>query len=225
MKKNFMIWLAISLTVGPVVCKSQTMAVTEDGDTIYVYDNGTWSFEQLEEMPELANDLAFLSAEVSLDTLTQPFEVSPDAKKQVENARGQFVIKYDDKEWKRVPPATLNDAAEFAFQSKKSDIWCIVISEETSIAHDKLFLVAKNTMKQNTGSEPEIIKTELRTVNGHEVVRGVMKADFSGIPFVFDTFYFSNELGSVQFTAWTGDGVWAKNEEKILALLHGFMVQ
>ncbi|MEL6942575.1 MAG: hypothetical protein AAFO82_07895 [Bacteroidota bacterium] len=43
----------------------QTKAVTEYGDTIYVYDNGTWSFEQLEDMPQ-SNSLAYLSSELQL---------------------------------------------------------------------------------------------------------------------------------------------------------------
>jgi hypothetical protein len=201
----------------------QTRAVTEYGDTIYIYNNGTWSFEQLDETPEL-DELAFLTAELKIDTLDSDFSYSPKNKKEVQNTQGQFTIKYNDEQWKRVPPATLNDDAEFAFQSKKSDIWCIVISEETPIEADKLYRIAKKTMGENSGTEPKVIKTELRKVNGTEVIRGVLEASFSGITFIFDSYYFSNELGSVQFTTWTSNKVWERNESHILEMLNGFIV-
>lgn len=224
-KKRIILSLTFILTLGLLTVKSQTRAVTDDGDTIYVYNNGTWSFELLEGMPEQVNEFAYLSSKLSIDTIATEFKVPENAKKQVENDIGQFFIRYDDKLWKRVPPATLNEDAEFAFQSKLSDIWCVVISEETPIESDKLFRIAKKMMEENTGEEPKIIKTELRKVNGEQLLRGVMNANFSGISFIFDTYYFSNDLGSVQFTTWTSDKVWEKNESSILELLNGFIVE
>ena len=223
-RPDIKIYLTVILTVIVQSIYGQTRAITEKGDTIFVYDNGTWSFEFLEEMPEQINEFSYLSQELVLDTIPAKFKVLPEANKQVKDSRDMFVIKYDEQIWKRVPPATLNDEADFAFQAKKNDIWCIVIAEETPIQHDKLFLIAKNTMKEHTGTDPEVIKTELRTVNGTKLMRGVMKAEYSGIVFIFDTYYFSNDLGSVQFTTWTSEKVWERNESVILNLLNGFMV-
>jgi len=206
------------------VAYGQTKAVTETGDTIYVYDNGTWSFELIEGMPAVPNEMAFLSDEIIIDTILTEFSVSAKANKEVRDKRDMFVIKYDDSLWKRVPPATLNEEAEFAFQSKVSDIWCVVIAEETPIASDKLLLIAKNTMKDATGSTPEILKTELRSVNGHDLIRGVLGVEISGIAFTFDTYYFSNDSGSVQFITWTSDNVWERYQKEILKFLNGFIV-
>ena len=50
-----------------------------------------------------------------------------------------------------------------------------------------------------------------------------MKTTFSDISFVFDTYYFSNELGSVQFTLWTSEKLWEKNISEIQDLLNGFI--
>lgn len=205
------------------IVNSQTKAITEDGDTIYVYDNGTWSFEKLEQMPE-ANELAYLTAELKIDTLSNDFVYSKNANKQVSNSHNQFIIKYDDNQWKRVPPATLNDDAEFAFQSKDSDIWCVVISEETPIEPDKLYRIALKTIERKAKTKAEIVKTELRKVNGNNVIRGVSRANFSGITFIFDSYYFSNDKGSVQFTTWTSEKVWERTEDKIINLLNGFIV-
>lgn len=213
------------LTFMGAVAYGQVEAITEYGDTIYVYDNGTWSFEPLDESPEIANELSFLSETIKLDTIFNDFKVDPGSTKQIEGLEGMFTINYDSKIWKRVPPATLNEDADYAFQAKNSDIWSVVIAEETPIDKEKLFLIAKKTMKEGSGSDPLVIKTELRTVNGTQVVRGVMKADFSGIGFIFDTYFYSNENGSVQFVTWTADKIWEKNKEEILKLLNGFVVK
>lgn len=225
MKYNqFIPTLVFLLVANILTAYGQTLAITEHGDSIYVYDNGTWSFELLEEMPNTESDLAFLSSELSIDTLSKEYKYTSKAKKQAKNARGQFTIKYDENTWKRVPPATLNGEAEFAFQSKTTDIWCVVISEITPIAADKLFRIAIKNMEESTGSTPEILKTEQRTVNGQQLIRGVLRANFSGIDLIFDTYYFSNDLGSVQFTTWTSATIWKSNESDILDFLNGFVV-
>ena len=203
---------------------SQTQAITEDGDTIYIYNNGTWSYEPQDDMPLLENDMGFLADELQLDTIKGEFFIPKSANKTLKNSRGQFIIKYNSALWERVPPATLNDEAEFALQSKTTDLWCIVISEETEIEASSLFKIARQTMEDNTGATTEIVKSEVRKVNGYDVVRGTLRANLSGISFMFDTYYFSNELGSVQFTIWTGDNIWKKNEKRILELLNGFQV-
>ncbi len=215
--------LAIFLFFYVTTASCQTLAITANGDTIYVYDNGTWSFELLDKMPVL-EELAFLNIELTIDTLETKFKYSNRAKKEVKNKNDQFKIKYDDTKWKRVPPATLNEDAEFAFESKTMEAWCMVISEETSIDTDALLQIAKNTMEERTGAEVEIVKTEMRNVNGAELIRGVLSVKISGLQFIFDTYYFSNDIGSVQFTVWTSDRIWEKNLDEIQELLNGFIV-
>ena len=160
--------------------------------------------------------------ELTIDTIEQAFSAPDWSKKTLKNAKNQFTVKYNESVWKRVPPATYNEDAEFALEGKNNDIWCIIISEETEIGIDNLFKIAKETMRENTGIEPEIIKTELRTVNGTEVLRGTLKANFSGIDLIFDSYYFSNELGSVQFTTYTSVKLWERKQDVILDLLNGF---
>ena len=121
-----------------------------------------------------------------------------------------------------MPAATLNEEAEFAFEARDSDIWCVVISEETPISPESLFKIAKNTMEETSGTTTEIIKAEYRTVNDTPVIRGALQANYGGIEFIFDSYYFSDDNGSVQFTTWTSSKVWEKNKELIHNLLNGF---
>jgi hypothetical protein len=202
---------------------SQIRAVTETGDTIFVYDNGTWSFEMEEQAPE-ASEFDFLDVQLLIDTLDTEQHFPASAKKEVKNARNQFTVKYNGSVWSRIPPATLNEDAEFAFKVKNQEIWSVVISEETPIIVDNLFRIAKKTMEDNTRSSAKILKTEIRKVNGENIFRGVLNANFSGISFIFDTYYFSNDLGSVQFVTWTSETVWNKNQDLIIDMLNGFIV-
>jgi len=68
----------------------QTRAVTADGDTIYVYKNGTWSFEPNDVAPKV-NDLDFLSTELKIDTVLTSFQPPPSANKELENAYPLFL--------------------------------------------------------------------------------------------------------------------------------------
>ena len=78
-------------------------------------------------------------------------------------------------------------------------------------------------MEDRTGAEVEVIKTELRNVNGTDLIRGALSVKISGVQFMFDTYYFSNEKGSVQFTVWTSDRIWENELDDIHELLNGFI--
>jgi hypothetical protein len=223
----FTLLATVLLLANTMSARCQELAITQSGDSIYIYNNGTWSYEILDEMPEMEEDkiLDYLSEVLKIDTVSGKIAYPDKTNKVLKNVSNQFTIKYDDKKWKRVPPASLNDAAEFALEAKFSEIYCIVISEETEITQENLFKIAKNSLEENSGSTIEVLKTESRNVNGADVIRGTFKTDFSGITFIFDSYYFSNELGSVQFTVWSSDNVWRKREKEILDLLNGFIVK
>ncbi|WP_370087965.1 hypothetical protein [Ekhidna sp.] len=222
MRKNILLFYVFLVFNTSLV--SQTKAYTEYGDTIFVYDNGTWSFEELDSAPSI-DEFNFLKRELSIDTISTLIVTSPESKKEVRNAGDQFTLKYNEKVWSRIPPANLNEEAEFAFQAKNFDAWCVVISEETKIPMDNLYRIAINQLEENLNGSVEILKVELRNINGSQVLRGVSKTEFGGIPIIFDSYYFSNEKGSVQVVTYASDVLWEKNKDKIHDLLNGFMVK
>ena len=204
--------------------QSQVLAITEEGDTVYIYNNGTWSYELKDDAPYF-NEFEYLNDKLEIDKIEKKFKYDKGVDKDAKNKDDQFVIKYNSKLWERVPAGSLNEEAEFAFKSKTADIWSIIISEETEIEKDKLYKIAKKTMEDNSGTTAEVIKTQLRTVNEAEVIRGVLKVDFAGIIFVFDSYYYSDENGSVQFTTWCGEKTWERKKDDISSFLNGFIVK
>jgi hypothetical protein len=215
--------LIILLGAITVSVKAQIWAVTEKGDTIYVYNDGTWSFDKEER---LMGDMSmnYLNESISLDTITTAETVSEKAKKKVSSTYGFFDIMYNDNEWKRVPAAQINDEAEFAFEAKNSDIYVAVISEEVEIGTENVYKIAINNIRENLQVEPTIIKSELRNVNGYNVIRGVMSLNLNGLNLIFDSYYYSDERGTVQFTTWTATNLHGKYESRILEMLNGLLV-
>ena len=224
MNKLFYLVLPTLFFIQSANSVAQTRAVTEKGDTIFVYANGTWSYE-FEEITNEVNEFDFLNLALTVDTIATKQVFSPNAKSEVKSEIIGFKVKYDDKKWKRVPPGGLNADADFAFEFKSADVWCIIIDEETSFSPENLFRIAKRTMENNLNATTEILKTQVVNVNGTNLFRGVIKAQVSGISFVFDSYYYSNELGSVQFTTWTSDNLWKKYERDITELLNGFIAK
>lgn len=223
MMKISVLVLTVSLFANTWV-HGQIRAITEKGDTIYVYNNGTWSFTLEDTPPEAPGALDYLSETLTIDTIKTPFVFNKNANKEITTELQFFKIKYDEKAWDRVPPGDYNENAEFAFKSNTRDIYCIVIPEELEIGNENILKIALNSFKENTGGEVEILKIEQRTVNGVEVLRGVFKMEISGLNLIFDSYYYSSTKGTVQFTTWTAVNIWEKYESEILNLLNGLVI-
>lgn len=206
---------------------AQIRAVTERGDTIYVFNDGTWSFTMDGFGTDgYADDPGLFSIRtLDIDTLNTSFKYGKLARKTAESEKGFFTIRYDETLWKRVPPGELNDDAELAFESRKEDIYCIVITEKIEIGAENIVQIAIDNMRETTGRPVDVIKLEKRTVNGADVLRAVLGASYSGIEFIFDSYYYSSEAGTVQFTTWTGRNLWEDYEAEILELLNGFVLK
>ena len=201
---------------------AQVMAITEHGDTIYVYDNGTWSFSD-EEMPEDGQLDIFTEHSFTIDTIPTLFTVSKNAKKKAKGKLGFYDVMFDDKKWSRTPPANINPEAEMAFIGKNKDMWCLLIAEGMEISKEQLFNIAINMMKERTGADVKILKVEQRTVNGKEVLRGVTQVEVQGMKLVFDTYYYSCIKGSLQISTWTGKNIYDRNQKDIEELLNGLI--
>ena len=215
--------LLILVFLMPLLSNAQIRAVTEKGDSIYVYSDGTWSFELEDIREDVMAD--FLEEVLDIDTITQVQSYPKSVDKTLETGINQFEFKYNSKQWKRVPPAEFNDDAEFAFELRNHDVMAIIITEETEIGTENILKIARSSLEENLGGTVEVMKIEQRNVNGTELLRGVFLAEVSGIEFLFDSYYYSDERGTTQLTVWTGLSLWEKYESKIVDFLNGMIVK
>ncbi len=214
----------LSMIISGATAYSQELAITENKDTVYLYPNGTWSYQLEDGGLNNFTEFDFLDVDIKLDTIQKAQKFSKDAKAVLKSKLDFFEVKYDATKWNRVPPAQYNEEAEFALLNKGKEIYCIIISEEIEVGFENLPKIAMNTMKENTGAEIDLKKTELRNVNGKEIIRGVYDMELSGMKITFDTYFYSSEKGSIQFTTYTGTNVWNKYEEDILDFLNGIVI-
>lgn len=73
--------LSVLLLIISLSVNAQTWAVTQKGDTIYIYDDGTWSFDRDNKQQE-TGILDYLKTSFKYDTISTPYSVSPNAKKK-----------------------------------------------------------------------------------------------------------------------------------------------
>jgi len=201
----------------------QMTAVTENGDTIYVYNDGTWSYEPFGENSLRAEEELF-GSKIELDTLEGNFSVPSSANKVAKSSMGFYEFHYDSRKWKRIPAGSLNEDAEMAFQHTEKDIYCMIIAEELEIGLENIFNIALSNMEENTGAEVEVMEAQLKNVNGTEMIRGVVDMNLSGMNLVFDSYYSSTEDGTIQLTVWTGHNLFDRYEDIIEDLHNGLVL-
>jgi len=214
--------ILILASIASVSSNAQVQAITEHGDTIYVYDNGTWSFYD-DRMPMGDRLERFKDVKIDIDTIATLFTVSKNSKKKAKGKLGFYDLMFDEKQWDRTPPANINPEAEMAFVGKDKGMWCLLIAEGMEIGKEQLFKIAVNMMKERTGAQVEILKVEQRNVNGKDVLRGVTKVEVQGMKLIFDSYYYSCPKGSIQVTVWTGENIYEEKREKIEELLNGLI--
>ncbi|MEM9918426.1 MAG: hypothetical protein AAF990_10045 [Bacteroidota bacterium] len=204
---------------------AQITAVTEKGDTIYVYNDGTWTFTDDREQKADPIGLNFLNEELRVDTLEGSFTVSENAQKEVISRLGTFRLKYDDKNWNRVPAGTLNAEAEMAFKHKEKEIYAIIIAEEIEVGLENIVKIAVKNMKDRTGSDIQQHKTQLKTVNNVPLINGVYGISASGLELTFDSYYYSGKAGTIQFLSWTGSSLYPKYADIIEEFHNGLVIE
>ncbi len=203
---------------------SQTVAITETGDTVFLYDNGTWSFEPFEDYDSELPAYFKPESAIRFDTSSIAYAKPAQAKKAISDENKMFSIHYDDKKWKRIPPATLNPDAQFAFEGKGIDVWAVVISEETIIPKENMLGIALENMIMNGLNDAEILSATFKDVNDSEILHGKIKSSLQGIDFVFDSYYFSNDKGTLQFVVWTSAQLTDKYGQATQDLLNGLVI-
>jgi hypothetical protein len=206
---SFLILIFVSqLTIG------QEIAITERGDSVVLYSNGTWDYydnymNDNEEIPEIRMSDNFFSKPIS-------------STKKINGSSQSYEVWYDDKVWKRVPTGELNPEADIALQLLKGDAYAMVIFEEVEIPFENLSQIALDNAVV-VAPDIKMIDREYRNVNGNKLIWMRMDGTTQGMKISYYSYYFSNEKGSIQFHTFTGQNLLDKYKTDIEDLLNGFI--
>ncbi|MGL1887348.1 MAG: hypothetical protein OCD76_12615 [Reichenbachiella sp.] len=208
-----LVFLLSIVTLGQVL--AQEVAITQRGDTVYLYSNGTWDYygSSIEKAA---------SAEIPYND--QTFTKPKSATKKVNGKENHYAIWYNEKNWKRIPTGELNPEADLTFKYVKGDAYVMVIHEELEIELENLVDIAlENAL--SVAPDMVVTKKEYRNVNGQELIFMQMDGTTQGMKISYYSYYSSNESGSTQFHTFTGQNLLSKYKKDMDSILNGFVIE
>lgn len=207
MKKSILVLICIC-SVNFI--QAQQKAVTETGSEVILYDDGTWKFQNEDEL-------------TIVEVRTNPVKL-----KKSEGAT--FLLKsnnlnvgfwLDPKLWS-FKKQTENEAAEYKLLLKSGDLYGMIITEKVEIPLETLKSLALAN-GQKVAPDLKIVKEEYRNVNGLKVLLLEMSGTTQGIKFSYYGYYYSNTNGTVQFITYTSTKLLNSYKSNIEILLNGLV--
>lgn len=206
MKNIFILLICIS----PCFVLSQQKAVTELGEEVVLYEDGTWAYLS----PDVKKD-------VEIPINPTPFEKMSTSSFLLKSNSINAGFWLNPKKWS-FKKAIDNPDAEYELQLKDGDLYGMVISEAVEIPITTL----KNIALENgraVAPDLKIIKEEFRHVNGLKVLLLQMHGTMQGIKIAYNGYYFSNASGTLQFITYTSQNLMKEYMNESEELLNGLV--
>ncbi|MFT5892755.1 MAG: hypothetical protein ACI9Y7_002867 [Dokdonia sp.] len=189
---------------------AQQKAVTEVGEEVLLYENGTWKYANQED--EIAT---------SVYVNTDPFYRSDDATFLLKSTKVDIGVWLDLTEWS-FQKAQDNPEAEYELQLKGEDLYGMIIAEKLEIPIENLKEIALENGRE-AAPDLQVIQEEYRTVNGQKVLFLQLNGTLQGIKFTYYGYYYSSPSGTVQFITYTSQGLLNSYIEDCEKILNGFV--
>lgn len=202
-------WLIVFLVLANV-CFAQKKAVTETGEEVILFDNGTWKYAK-------ASD----SINTEIKTNPEKFIRSSTASFQLRSTKCEMGFWLDPKKW-QFKKGKEGEAQEFQLELKGQDCYAMIISEKVEIPVETLKNVALQNARE-AAPDVEIVKQEYRTVNGLKVLCMQMNGTLTGVKFSYFGYYYSNGSGTLQYVAYTSQNLFSKYLKEFEDLLNGLV--
>lgn len=201
----------LSFLIITKITVAQKKAITDNGDEVILYDNGTWKYTK-----------EFIDTASFIRTNPQTFTKPDDASFLVKSTQVHVGLWIDPKMW-TFRKASSNKSAEYELLNKKENLQVEFITEKLSFPLTTLRKLAINNAK-NAAPDAHVIKEEYRTVNGHKVLFMQLGGTISDMQFTYYGYYYSDASSSVQAVVIGEENGNNFSEETAESLLNGFVV-
>lgn len=212
MKKN--LFLLLLITGCYFTCCAQTKAVTEVGDEVLLFPNGTWKYADGRAHGAASTDSIAINPTSFTKNKLATFLV-----KSTRTSVG-FYLNPTDWAFEKGSPT---EAIEYRFKMKTvTDLMAFAITEKIEIPLENLpDVVLANAQKRIT--DVEIVKKEYRMVNGKKMLCMEYHGTATGIKFVWLGYYYSSAAGTVQLVAATSENLFKDNYRNLENFLNGLV--
>jgi len=211
MKTLFLLTITTFLTV--YTSFAQTKAVTENGDEVILYNDGTWKYKKQNEATQ--------GQQSSIYTNPKKFKKDKDATFLLKSNNIDVGFWLDPSVWSFQKEIETPDI-EFELELKDGDLYAMIITEEVEMPLDVLGDIAVENAR-DAAPDVEVMEREYRTVNGHQVLLQKINGTMQGIKFSYYGYYYSSEKGSVQFVTFTSQNLLDKYMDECETLLNGLV--
>jgi hypothetical protein len=206
--KNTTLLLLCLLTIN--LTQAQQKAVTETGDEVILFDDGTWEFQNEDKL-----------IDKKTPTNSTIFKKDEESTFLLKSSRLNIGVYLNPKIWS-FKKATDNLAAEYELQLKDGDLYGMVITDKVEIPFETLKLIALEN-GQAAAPDLKIVKEEYRIVNGLKVLLLQLNGTIQGIKFSYYGYYYSNTNGTVQILTYTSQSLLDSYKPESEKLLNGFV--
>lgn len=189
---------------------AQQKAITEEGDEVILFHDGTWQYTDTE--PKEVKEIK---------TNSKKFKRSDKASFLLKSKVTDLGFWVDTKKWKFTKGGSDSDS-EYELEMKGSDLYGMIITEAVEIP---LATLRELAIENGRAVAPDlrIIKEEYRTVNGLKVLMLQMNGTMQGIKFSYFGYYYSNEAGTIQYITYTAQNLLKKYRDDAEELLNGLV--
>ena len=205
--KNILFVLAL---LGTITINAQQKAVTELGEEVFLYKNGTWKYVNQEDNE---NKITPTNPEV--------FVKDPDATFLLKSKTTDIGFWIDPTEW-TFQKAVENPDAEYELTLKGEDLYGMIITEKLEIPMENLKDIAVENGRA-AAPDLEVVQEEYRMVNGNKVLFLQLNGTLQGIKFTYYGYYYSSNAGTVQFIMYTSQDLLKSYIEDCEKALNGFV--
>lgn len=176
------------------ISQAQKKAVTETGEEIIIFEDGTWEYQDKES-----------EKETEIPTNSKKFKKTDASTFLLKSSKIKLGFWLNPKEW-TFKKSVENPDAEYEFKFKKDDLYAMVITEKFEIPLKQLKTIALENGR-SIAPDLKIVKEEYRMVNGIKVMLLQMNGTMQGIKVSYYGYYYSNESGTVQFITYTSQNL------------------
>lgn len=194
-----------------VLAQAQIKAVTDTGDEVLLFDDGTWKYANKDSV----------STEKKIPLNPQKFVKKASSSFLLKSKKMKIGVWLNPKKWS-FEKATTNKEAEYEFKLKGNDLYCLMITERLSMPLTTLkFAVMENA--KSVMRNFKLLKEEYRLVNGLKVYCIEMEGTYQGIKLNYYGYCYSNESGSTQLIAYTSKQLFKEYQGLATDLLNGLV--
>ena len=188
----------------------QQKAVTENGDEVILYANGTWTY---------ANRDTFNAGDIVLNE--NEFSKSAKANFLIKSKRIGIGCYIQSKSWS-FKSTSSNQAAEYELTNSAGDLYGMIITEKLDLPLESLAAIAIENA-QEAAPDLQVTHKEYRIVNGLKVIMLRMTGTIQDIRFSYYGYYHTGDGGASQLLVYSSDSIMAQKLDEVEALLNGMV--